>query len=180
MDDRPEAIVFASILAVAMLAAFMFLGRCSIGGKSLGPAPDAGISALLQAPSPALGSLRELRGKAVVLEFWATWCDSCRETIPHMNKLREAFGGRPVVFISATSEARGIVEDFLKEHPITGWIGLDEGGRLESAFGVRGVPEVFLIDRQGEITMRISPSYLYKSDIERALSAEPAKKRPVQ
>jgi len=169
MEDGPEAVIFAIVLVAAALAGFMFLGRCSGRGKPLGPAPDAGIPSLLQAPMPALGSLRDLRGKAVVLEFWATWCDTCRETVPHMNKLREQFRGRPVVFLSVTDEPRAAVEAFLKEHPITGWIGLDEGGRLGNAFGVRGIPQVFLIDREGVILMKISPSYFYASDIERAL-----------
>ncbi|MBI5242184.1 MAG: TlpA family protein disulfide reductase [Elusimicrobia bacterium] len=176
MEDNPGAVVAAIVLAVLMLFGFMLMDRCSSPRKPLGEAPDVGISVLMQAPYESLGSLRELRGQAVVIEFWATWCDKCRETIPHMNKLRETFRGRPVVFISATREPRAVIEPFLREHPISGWIAIDEDRRLESAFRVRGLPDVFVIDPQGRIRIRIGPSFLYQSDIERALSAREKKK----
>jgi thiol-disulfide isomerase/thioredoxin len=159
-----------------MLVGFLFLDRCAPRRESLGPVPDVGLETLLGSPGGSLGSMRELAGKAVVLEFWATWCGSCRDSIPHMNKLREVFRKSPVVFLSVTREPREVVEGFLRGHPMTGWIGLDEDARLHRAFGVRGVPEVFVIDRYGRITLKITPSFLYKSDIERALKAEPPKK----
>lgn len=175
MEDQGGAVAAAIALAVIMLVGFVAMDRCS-GRKPLGEAPDVGVSVLMQAPTESLGSLRELRGRAVVLEFWATRCAKCRETLPHMNKLRETFRGRPVVFISATREPRVVVEAFLREHPMTGWIALDEDKRLETAFRVRGVPDVFVIDPQGQITMKIGPSFLYESDIEKALSAAEKKK----
>ena len=174
--DRSDAPVVMLLIAGALLLVLISVERCSGPGKSLGPAPEEGIASLLQAPTPALGSLRELRGRVVVLEFWATWCDSCRETIPHMNKLRAAFQGRPVVFISVTREARETVEAFLRDDPITGWIGFDDEGRLQRVLGVTGLPQVFIIDPGGRITLKISPSFLYASDIERALEAAPRKK----
>ncbi len=178
--DRTDAPVLIFLLAGAILLTLLFCARSSNPAKSLGPAPEMGISSLLQAPSPSLSSLRELRGRAVVLEFWATWCDSCRETIPYMNKLRAAFSGRPVVFISVTNETREKVTAFLRDNPITGWIGIDEEGRLQRVWGVTGVPQVFIIDPLGRITLKISPSFLYASDIERALMAAPQKKRIMQ
>jgi thiol-disulfide isomerase/thioredoxin len=174
--DRSEAAVLMLLLAGALLLGLLCFERCSAPSKPLGPAPEQGVPVLLQAPAATLGSLRELRGRVVVLDFWATWCDACRQTLPHMNKLRAQFQGRPVVFISVTNEPRGKVEAFLKDTPITGWIGIDEESRLPRVLGVTGIPEVFVIDPLGRITLRISPSFFYASDIERALAAAPQKK----
>ncbi|MBI5239939.1 MAG: TlpA family protein disulfide reductase [Elusimicrobia bacterium] len=171
--ERSDA-AFLLLVGAGVLLLGLLFERCSAPPKPLGPAPEEGIGSLLQAPSQTLGSLSELRGRAVVLEFWATWCHTCRETLPHMNKMRERFAGRPVVFISVTKEGRPQVEPHLKENPMTGWIGLDEDGRLHRALEITGIPKVVIIDPQGLIRLKISPSFLYETDIERALKAEPA------
>ena len=171
--ERSDAAFLSLILAGALLLGLLTFRRCSAPPKPLGPAPEEGIALLLQAPAPALGSLRELRGRAVVLDFWATWCAPCRDTIPYMNKMRAKFQGRPVVFISVTREPLEKIEPFLKEHPITGWIGIDEAGGLQRALKVTGIPQVFVIDPAGQVRLKISPSFLYDSDIERALKAAP-------
>ena len=150
----------------------LLLGAC-IQHKPKLPAPDASIGTLLQAPHASIASLKEFRGEVVVLEFWATWCGPCVELLPHMNKMVEAFAGRPVRFISVTDETREPVEAFLKTHPMKAWIGLDPEGAVFKAFGVTSRPEVFVIDPYGRIWIKIHPSFLYKSDIEAALSAPP-------
>lgn len=153
-------------LAVAVLAA------CG-PSKPFAPAPDAGLPELLQAPRTSLKALSELRGQVVVLDFWATWCRPCRETIPHLNRMAEKFAGRPVVFLSVTSDDRVTVERFLRGRPMTPWIGLDPDGRMGRAFGVTEIPQTFVIDPYGRIRLRVSPSWLYASDIEKALKAAP-------
>lgn len=170
MDDQGGIVAFCFLAAGIMLLSFMMLDRCSTG-KGRGPAPELGIETLLQAPTPNLRSLRDLRGQAVVLEFWATWCDSCKESIPHMNRLHASFKDKPVTFIAVTSEPEDTVKEFLADTPISGWIGLDEDEKLHKAFGVRGVPQAFVIDRHGQIALKIGPSFLYASDIEKAMTA---------
>jgi peroxiredoxin len=169
MDDDGGKIALLFCAAFVVLSCIMMLDRCA-ARRPRGPAPDIGIHALLQAPVRNLRSLRDLRGQALVLEFWATWCGSCTDALPHMNRLRAAFKDRPAVFISVTNEPRETVERFLLEHPTTGWIGLDPDDALHKAFGVRGIPQVFVIDSRGEIVVKVGPSFLYASDIEKAIS----------
>lgn len=128
---------------------------------------------LIQSPRASLASLSDLRGDVVVLEFWATWCGVCTEKLPHMNRLAEAFEGRPVRFISVTDEPEETVREFLARKPMKAWIGLDPSRRAFAAFRVKGIPQVFVIDRYGRITLKITPSFLYKSDIEKALESPP-------
>jgi thiol-disulfide isomerase/thioredoxin len=66
--------------------------------------PEVELSQLLQAPAGTQPVLSALRGKAVVIEFWATWCGPCVTEIPHLNELVEQVKGKPVVFLSVTDE----------------------------------------------------------------------------
>ncbi|MDE2142407.1 MAG: TlpA family protein disulfide reductase [Elusimicrobia bacterium] len=158
---RLAFLVFTSLLVLAC-------GR----SRPLLPAPDVGVARLLQAPRTSLGALSELRGKVVVLDFWATWCRPCVETIPHLNKMAEEFAGKPVVFLSVTNDDPATVERFLLAHPMKPWIGLDPDDVMGRAFGVREIPQTFVIDPYGRISLRISPSFLYASDIQDALDAK--------
>jgi thiol-disulfide isomerase/thioredoxin len=137
------------------------------------PAPEVGIESILQPTRGSVKSLSEFRGQVVVLEFWATWCGPCLTLLPHMNKMVDSFAGKPVRFISVTDEPRADVESFLAQHPMKAWIGLDPSGKTFAAFRVDSRPEVFVIDPYGRISLKIHPSFLYKSDIEDALKAAP-------
>ncbi|MFI5344750.1 MAG: TlpA family protein disulfide reductase [Elusimicrobiota bacterium] len=159
------------------LSSILLLAACG-RARPLLPAPDAGLPELMQAPRSSLRALSELRGQVVVIDFWATWCRPCVETIPHMNKMADKFAGKPVVFLSVTADEREKVERFLRDHPMKPWIGLDADGVMSRAFGVREIPQTFVIDPYGRITLRVSPSWLYASDIEKALAAEAPKPEP--
>ncbi|MBI3549890.1 MAG: TlpA family protein disulfide reductase [Elusimicrobia bacterium] len=160
------------LVLAACAACALFAAGCG-PKKERKEAPDVGIPALLQSPDASLKSLSGLRGQTVVLEFWATWCGPCRESLPHMNKMIESFKGKPVRFISVTREPREDVERFLRAHPMNASIGLDPDGVVHDAFRVRGIPDIYVIDPHGRIWLRIQPSFLYKSDIEAAMKAPP-------
>src|SRR5205085_2807673 len=90
-------------------------------------APALAFRAILGAAEGTHGSWQELKGKAVVIEFWATWCGFCVDSIPHLNDLAEKFKSRPVQFVSVTDETDvRLVKNFLKEHPIAGWVAFDD------------------------------------------------------
>lgn len=156
----------------AVLLAVLLLAACARKGPKP-PAPDAGLPVLLQSPLKSLPRLSDLRGKTVVIDFWATWCPSCRDTMPYMNKLEGKFAGRPVVFLSVTDEPRETVERYAAAHPIAAWIGLDSDRSMMRAFGVRSIPQTFVIDPYGRVALKITPSFLYESDIEAAIKAPP-------
>lgn len=115
------------------------------------PAPALDLPKLLNAPEKSLRGWGDLEGKAVVLEFWATWCGPCVESIPEFNRLAERFRGKPVVFIHITDESEEDVREFLKANPISGWVAPEAGAAAFKAFRVFGRPHTVLIGRDGRV-----------------------------
>ncbi|MCX5795070.1 MAG: TlpA disulfide reductase family protein [Elusimicrobia bacterium] len=133
------------------------------------PAPAVKLR-LLQAPLAELDGWSGLRGKLVVVEFWATWCDSCVEEQPHLNALAEKFQGRPVQFLSVTADSESEVRKFLKTHRLAGWIGLDLDGAASEAFGVHGLPHTVILNAQGEVLGETYPELLTAERLEAMLA----------
>src|SRR5215471_10614976 len=112
----------ALIVAGALAAAALHGGQVVHLGD---PAPPLTITQLMNASSGAVATWSALRGWAVVLEFWATWCAPCVEQIPHLNKLAEQFKNNNALFLSVTDEDAATVSAFTAKRPIAGWIGID-------------------------------------------------------
>jgi len=96
--------------------------------------------------------LSDLRGQAVVINFWASWCVPCREEAPILEATWREYRDKGVVFIGVDyldpeNDARG----YIKEFGITYPNGPDLGTRISQAYRIQGVPETFFIDRQGKI-----------------------------
>ncbi len=129
-----------------------------VGPKVGDRAPLIELEGLLQAPNGASTKPEALRGKVVVLEFWATWCGPCIVHFPHLNELADRFKGQPVQFISITEESREVVERFLKKREIKSWVGLDTDRSVFRVLRVAGIPQTVIIDTEGRIAARTSPA----------------------
>jgi peroxiredoxin len=103
--------------------------------------------------------LADLRGKVVLLDFWATWCGPCLGELPHVKRVHSDFAGcEDFVLIGVSLDGDGIaLVDFLREHEIP-WpqiCGLSEfDDPVPRLYNVRGIPDTFLIDREGKIVVR--------------------------
>lgn len=122
-------------------------------------------------------TLEGLRGKIVILDFWATWCPPCREEIPHFKALYEQYRGRlEIVGIALDQEGEPIVTPFVRQQGISYPIAVETDGRLSRAYGgIRGIPTTFVIDQQGQIYQKYigyRDQQTFDRDI-RALLAEP-------
>ncbi len=131
-------------VTVAMVVASEFSSFSVLAhGPEIGKAaPPLTLSGVLQAPANTIATWEALRGKVVVIDFWATWCPPCRESIPHWNELVDTFKDKPVIFIAITDQHDQIVSAFLKRMPIYSWVGLDGVGLPNSEL----LPEV--LDRR--------------------------------
>ena len=107
----------------------------SAGPLAVGEAvPDLPFADLPGAGEPPI-SLHELRGETVVVEFWATWCPSCRRAIPHLNALADGLNDEPVRFLAVTLDDAGTAAAFLADTPVTARVGPDPGGTWHARSG---------------------------------------------
>lgn len=106
-----------------------------------------------------------LRGKATVLEFWATWCAPCVQVIPHLNGLADDLSEEDIRFVSITDEEEGTVAPFLESIPISGLVGLDLDRSAFRDYGVLSIPTTFLVDKEGVIQAVTRAHDLTKEDL---------------
>jgi uncharacterized protein (TIGR03435 family) len=166
-----KIVVIAAVLLVAAPAV------CGIGVSNSAPAIN--LQALIPDQPVTNASLIALRGKAVVIEFWATWCAPCVDAIPHLNELAKQFASRPIQFISVTSEEKAVVEKFMKTRPIAGWIGFDPGNKMAKTYGFEGIPDTVLIDAKGKIAAVTYPTMVKAEHLEALLVGKELKLPPV-
>lgn len=136
-------------------------------------APEIDLRRLLQAPAGTPLSSAAFDQKAVVLEFWATWCGPCVAEIPHLNELAEQFKDKPVVFLSLTDENADVISAFLKKRPMAGWIGIDKAGETFKNFEIEARPQTVLIDAHGIVKAWVHPDQLNTAVIEHLALDQP-------
>jgi peroxiredoxin len=96
--------------------------------------------------------LHDLRGRVVLLNFWATWCAPCREEMPALETLTRELGPRGLAVVGVNfKESRREVEAFMKEYRLTFPTLLDGDGRVAERYQVFALPVTFLVDRRGRV-----------------------------
>lgn len=150
MTQKPLAVLFL-LLCLVSTAVSQVPNVNPDAPKPRTAAPELTFTHLLHAPPEAKVDWTSLRGKVVVLEFWATWCVPCIAEIPVLNSLAASADPAKVQFISVDDEDSALVESFLQKHPTSGWIGIDTTGKTFERFGVTARPATMVIDPQGRV-----------------------------
>jgi thiol-disulfide isomerase/thioredoxin len=101
--------------------------------------------------------LSDLKGKVVLVNFWATWCPPCREEIPSMMKLNKAMAGKPfqLLAISIDEGGKKDIEAFFNKTGMSLPAYIDSNGALGTLYGITGVPETIIVDKQGIVQKRV-------------------------
>lgn len=149
-------------LLLVVCCLLLFVAGCSKDGNQSGASPkplekhQAPIITVVSLDNVQL-SLKSLQGKVVLLNFWATWCPPCREEIPSMMKLNTIMAGKPfqMVCVSVDEGGKQAVQDFFKNTGFSLPAYLDPTGQAAATYGLTGVPETFIIDKQGVIAKKV-------------------------
>jgi peroxiredoxin len=102
-------------------------------------------------------SLSDLRGKVVMVNFWATWCPPCKEEMPSMEKLNQIMVGEDFVMLAINTEENGrsVVPAFLKNNPHDFTVLYDDNGTVQQQYGVYRFPESFIIRKDGIVDQKV-------------------------
>lgn len=146
------------ILLLIFTAACLSLSGLSVTAAQLKPtkprpAPELNL--------PRLGggslNLAELRGRVVLVNFWAVWCPPCRKEMPSMERLSKMMAQRPFTILAVNAgETPERIQSFLSEVPVSFPILLDSDSERMKAWRVFVLPTSFLIDKQGQIRFSLS------------------------
>ena len=140
-------IVGLAVVAFLLLLSYGLLSGPGGGPLSEGSAPDFS----LQRFDGGQLSLANLRDQVIVVNFWASWCEPCREEAPILERVWQEYQGQGVTFMGiAYKDTEGKARAFLDEFGITYPNALDPGNRVARSYRVQGVPETFFI-KDGEI-----------------------------
>ena len=138
-----------------LFRSLLSLVACEREGRSPGLLPP---KVELEYLSGAKVSLRDFKGKIVLVNFWATWCPPCIAEMPSLQALQDSLGSENFFVVGiATQDEKKDVEEFLKSSKISFPILLDFYGELSRKFEVAGYPETFLLDRDGRFLMFPDP-----------------------
>jgi peroxiredoxin len=96
-------------------------------------------------------NLKQLRGKVVLVNFWATWCAPCRKEMPDLDALYKRFQPQGLVILAISDEDAAKVQPFITEKKTTYPVLLDTGSKVTKLFGVDGIPKTFVYDRAGKL-----------------------------
>lgn len=133
-------------------------------------APDFSVELL----SGETVKLSDYKGKAVFVNFWATWCGPCVEEMPDIQKLSEAFANDLVVLAINYAEKKNQVDEFITKNNYTFNVGLDEKTEISERYPSTGIPYTVIINADGIITsIHLGASSdmfsVYEEDVKAAL-----------
>ena len=163
MTDRRKlfSIFLVLIGAVSLLGIyFVFFGNSHRFGPEVNDLKPKGIAAQdfrLPTLTGDYLTLSDYRGKVVFLNIWATWCPPCRDEMPSMESLYQKLKGRrfELLAVSIDKEREKAVQPFAAKYGLTFPVLLDPDGKTYRLYGLTGVPESFIIDKNGTVIHKV-------------------------
>ena len=148
----------AQALAVALVAGLLALliwkvAQGSQNEAKLGKAaPDFTLDRL---DRPGALRLSSLRGQVVVVNFWASWCNPCKQEAPALQAASKRWGKRVVVLGVDVNDPRGDARGFMRKYGLTYPVVHDNKNVTSPKYGLTGLPETFFLDRRGRIVSHV-------------------------
>ena len=144
-------------LLTGIMVATVLCGISALAKKELklgDAAPEVNVKMINDKEYGKTFSFAEFKDKVIIVEFWATWCPPCRQSIPHLSKLQEKYKDK-AVFIGISGEDKTVVEKFYSAQKEMKYrVAIDDnnksGETYMDGFGVNGIPHAFII-KEGKI-----------------------------
>lgn len=159
-----RAVFIPGILGAALLLGGSIIWTATNAGAPL-PAAQRGIvkpgesapNFQLRDMNGQIVSLSDLRGKVVLVNFWATWCGPCRIEMPAMERLYRTYDRKDFEILAVSTDAQGVAvtRPFQQENHLTFPILHDADFRVGLSYGARTLPMTFMVDRQGIVRQQI-------------------------
>jgi thiol-disulfide isomerase/thioredoxin len=166
--DRPFAAAARPVAAVLLLALVPWLSGCGADAAPQGagePLPEFRLASMA---GGELGS-RDLAGRVVVYDFWATWCGPCHIQAEILHEMYPDHRGADVEFVAiSVGEPEEIVREFLAEKPYPYPVLVDPEDSMSARLRILGLPTLIVADRQGRVVFR-STGISDRRTIEKAL-----------
>jgi peroxiredoxin len=96
-------------------------------------------------------TLKDLKGKVVMLNFWATWCPPCRKEMPDLEAFYRQFSPQGFVILGISDDEPDKVRAFVQQHGVTYPVLLDPGSKVNELLHINGIPKTFIYDREGKV-----------------------------
>jgi peroxiredoxin len=159
------------LLALTVAAATYYLGDefFLVGVGSEAPA----FTAVTVDGTKRTKTLADYKGKIVLVNLWATWCEPCRAEMPSIEKLYQEFGPQGLVIVAVSIDDPGSedqIRSFVKEYGLTFEVLHDPSKDIARAYQVTGYPESFIIGRDGKILRKVFAAADWSSESNRALT----------
>ena len=159
MNNKGQWLIVAGIVAILGLglAAATYLFGDEVRPVEAGAkAPDFKAVTVLSGPAQPRG-IANYKGEVVLLNVWATWCEPCRREMPSMQVLNDALGPKGLKIVAVSIDNPGMeqpIRDFAKQLGLTFELLYDQTGDIQTVYQTTGVPETFVIGRDGVIRKR--------------------------
>jgi thiol-disulfide isomerase/thioredoxin len=153
------AFAIVAVLAVGISKAAQHFGGVTDRARSAVEADEMDGKPAFSFKLPARGGgevdLSSLRGKTVLVNFWATWCPPCREEMPSLSRLAQSFDPQSFEVVTVSvDEGWEPIEKFLTAPKTPYRVALDEGAKVSRTYGTTKFPESYLVDREGKLRLK--------------------------